>query len=379
MAKKNLDFGEQPLIQGGYILLSRTLTEDEIMSKPPLYLKVWIWLLLEAYFAESHGLKQGQVYVNMPKLAKEMSYKIGYRTVTPTPKEIRRVFDFLRCPHEGRNEGHSITTTKGTHGMLVTICNYNKYQDRLSYEGHTESLTKGATNGQQGAQYNIRRSTEVPLVVEVPGVEVKKSLLVSKGMSEVKPSDAPPREKSKRKTKEPFPKDSRSYKASIWWYEITEPNRTIKKPITESEFQKGADIFDRMFRLDGLTSEQVRIVGEWVAQDNFESAQVFAPAKFRKRFNALAAEMKRSKRKAEEDDGGSPSQKNTSPSYPSGSDREEREVWKRDNFRAKRQVERTKQGAPEGPETLKETFERGVSGLMAEIKKHVPDPKELQG
>jgi len=36
------------LIPGGYILLSRKLIESEIFKKPPLYIKVWNYLLLKA-------------------------------------------------------------------------------------------------------------------------------------------------------------------------------------------------------------------------------------------------------------------------------------------------------------------------------------------
>ena len=35
-----------------------------------------------------------------------------------------------------------IVTTKVTHGMLVTICNYNVYQDPKFYEGNNEGTTK---------------------------------------------------------------------------------------------------------------------------------------------------------------------------------------------------------------------------------------------
>jgi hypothetical protein len=42
-----------------------------------------------------------------------------------------------------------IVTTKVTHGMLVTICNYDLYQDPKTYEGNNEGRTKVTANEQR--------------------------------------------------------------------------------------------------------------------------------------------------------------------------------------------------------------------------------------
>lgn len=130
-------------IPGGYILLSRKLINSSIMNKPPLYLKVWLWLLLEAQHSEYRGLKRGQVFVNIPDLVKAMSYKVGYRTESPTKRQIQCVLDWLRNPDDGNANGTMnepmIVTTKVTRGLLVTIVKYDYYQDSENYERSNES------------------------------------------------------------------------------------------------------------------------------------------------------------------------------------------------------------------------------------------------
>lgn len=64
-----------PRIPGGFILLSRRLVESEIMRKPPLYVKVWVWLLLKANYADRDGLLRGQLRTSIDQVRKAMAYR----------------------------------------------------------------------------------------------------------------------------------------------------------------------------------------------------------------------------------------------------------------------------------------------------------------
>ena len=130
----------QELIQGGYILLSRRILKSGIMEKPPLYLKLWAWMLMQASFKDHGDLKRGQFFTSLEKMRDAMAYKVGCCTRMPTKKEIRGVIDFL-------SKGTAIVTTKVTHGMVITILNYDYYQDANNYEGHTAGHTAGQGKG----------------------------------------------------------------------------------------------------------------------------------------------------------------------------------------------------------------------------------------
>lgn len=147
----------------GYILTSRKLLNSEIWSKPPLYIKVWMYLLLKAQHSDYKGLKRGQLITSIPEIQEACSYYVGYRKVTPSKKEVWGVINFLkndkngsdsRNPHEGTTKGTMIVTTKVTQGMLVTICNYNDYQDPKNYEGNSEGTTKELRREEQGNNIN---------------------------------------------------------------------------------------------------------------------------------------------------------------------------------------------------------------------------------
>lgn len=125
-------------IQGGYVLLARKMLESEIMDKPPLYFKLWGWMLLQAKFKEDVNLKRGQFFTSIKEMQEAMSYYVGYRKETPTKKQIRGVYESLY-------EASMIGTMKVTGGLLITILNYNEYQDPKNYEGHNEKNTKGTT------------------------------------------------------------------------------------------------------------------------------------------------------------------------------------------------------------------------------------------
>jgi len=127
-------------VQGGYILLARKLLTSGIMQMPPLYLKLWIWMLMKASWKDHGNLKRGQLFTSLRQMQEAMSYNVGYRIVKPSIKEIRGVTKFL-------TKVSMVVTTKVRHGMIITILNYEHYQDAKSYEGHNEGHTKGHNRG----------------------------------------------------------------------------------------------------------------------------------------------------------------------------------------------------------------------------------------
>ena len=131
--------------EGGYILLARQMLESEIMNKPPLYFKLWAWMLLRAKFKPQKGLSRGQFKTSIKEMQEAMSYQVGYRKEAPSAKQIRGVYESL-------TKGSMIGTTKGTGGMIITILNYDKYQDPKTYEGHNEGAHEGKV---EGTPYNI--------------------------------------------------------------------------------------------------------------------------------------------------------------------------------------------------------------------------------
>lgn len=130
-------------IEGGYILLSRKIIESEIWRKPPLYLKVWIWLLERAQHKEYKQLKRGQLFASISDIRAGVAWYVGYRKETPTKDQIFQILEWMRNPY-GSNmratmKAPMIATTKATHGMVIEILNYEHYQNPKNYESNNES------------------------------------------------------------------------------------------------------------------------------------------------------------------------------------------------------------------------------------------------
>jgi hypothetical protein len=125
-------------IPGGYILVARKLLSNSIMKGPPMYIKLFIWMLLRAFFKGGKGLDRGQFLTSISELRNAMAYRIGYRTVKPSVDQIRSAY-------EAFTKASMITTKKTSNGMIVTILNYDKYQNPENYEAHYEHHTENLT------------------------------------------------------------------------------------------------------------------------------------------------------------------------------------------------------------------------------------------
>jgi len=141
--------------------LSRKLLNSEIMDKPPLFFKLWGWMLLQARFKADDKLECGQFVTSISSMREAMAYYSGYRKETPTVKQIRGIYGSLA-------ERSMIGTMKVTGGLLITILNYEEYQNPKNYEGHNGRVHGGnlkgtpykKKNGKKGITKRIADSTE---------------------------------------------------------------------------------------------------------------------------------------------------------------------------------------------------------------------------
>lgn len=141
-------------IQGGYILLARKLFDSWLMDKPPLWMKLWVWMIGQANWKDREKLKRGQFITTAEAMRDAMSYHIGARICKPSEKEIRRAY-------EGLTKGGMVGRVKSTRGMVITVCNYDLYQTFGNYEGHREGRNEKDTKGYEGAfDTEVNRSKE---------------------------------------------------------------------------------------------------------------------------------------------------------------------------------------------------------------------------
>ncbi len=118
------------------MLVAKKIFDSELMKKPPLYSKLFLWMLGQAAFKDTKKLKRGEFITSIPKMQEAMSYFVGYRKEVPTVRQIRKVY-------EGLTKGHTTVTTKVTGGLKISILKYDYYQTPKNYEGHDERSHDG--------------------------------------------------------------------------------------------------------------------------------------------------------------------------------------------------------------------------------------------
>lgn len=267
----------EPLIPGGYILLSRKIIESEIFKKPPLYLKVWIYLLSKAQHKDYKQLKRGQLWTNIPEIQEVCSWYVGFRKETPSKKQIYTILEWLRNPYEQDNEKDTketmIVTTKGTQGMLIYIVNFNHYQTSKNYEGNDEGnneiLMKELRKDDEGN--NINKNDNNDNNVNKNSVPSKKQKIYTKEDKEYLLAEYLSKQIAKR---------------------LNKPEKD------EKTLQRWSDDFNKMIRLDKHDIEEMKNVLVFSQKNDFWQSNILSASKFRKQYLTLLAQMKRDENKA---------------------------------------------------------------------------------
>lgn len=141
------------MINDGYILLARKSLDSEIWNKPPLYWKIWNFILFKAFYKDKGSLVKGEFFTTIDELKDAGKYYVGYRKITPSTKQIRTIIEFLRKPNEVSNEIPMIDITKVKNGMVIKVNKYCIYQDISNYEGQTKDTRKTYEGNTKGTTY----------------------------------------------------------------------------------------------------------------------------------------------------------------------------------------------------------------------------------
>lgn len=273
-------------ISGGCILLARKLLESGIMQKPPLYLKIWIWLLLRATKKPYKDLQPGQLRASIPEIQEAMSYRVGYRKEMPTKRVVQQALEWLRNPVQPEPSGGDLTktyeirtngttkvtangpmivTTKGPRSMLITICNYEYYQDMRNYEGVSERTNEGVDE----------KTTNGTTMFHEEQVYIQEEQV-----------------RKKKKTSKVFDVDSREYKLAEFFVGLLDARGYEWPKGKKPDLQTWAAGFDAIMRIDGRGYDRIREVLDWCQRDSFWMSNILSPGKLRDQWGKLADQMR---------------------------------------------------------------------------------------
>lgn len=153
-----------PPIPGGHFLISRNLFTSAVWSKPPQYLRLFLWCLGKAAFEDGHTfkghvLKRGELITTYSEMADSLAYRYNRATKKPSLKELRNMLSWLQSegmilvkpltdgtwPNKGRHQDF----TRAYVGLLIFVVNYDTYQDSKNYRG----MDRGRPSDEQGQIY----------------------------------------------------------------------------------------------------------------------------------------------------------------------------------------------------------------------------------
>jgi len=141
---------QERFIPGGSFLVARNIYASVIWKKPPQYLKLFLWLIGNAAFESGHNYKghtlnRGQLITTYSEIADALAYQFNRAINSPTQKEIRMILAWLQLENmilvqpaisgTSPNKGRPSILTRAYVGLLISIINYDTYQDSKSYKG----------------------------------------------------------------------------------------------------------------------------------------------------------------------------------------------------------------------------------------------------
>lgn len=126
-------------INGGYYMKARKIQESKIHRHPPYVREIWDWLLMNANHSDNkykgHEIKRGQLFRTYKDIREGLAWYVGYRKEMYNENHTKRAMKILR-------EARMVDTTKAPGGVMITILNYDKYQDPKNYESTNESTNE---------------------------------------------------------------------------------------------------------------------------------------------------------------------------------------------------------------------------------------------
>jgi hypothetical protein len=119
------------IIKGGYYIKARCIENSDIANAPPYVRDIWDYLLRNANHADNkYGgfiVKRGQLFRTYQEIRDALSWKVGFRTERYNENQMKMTMRYL-------TKQLMIQLTRQPRGVLITICNYDFYQDPKNYD-----------------------------------------------------------------------------------------------------------------------------------------------------------------------------------------------------------------------------------------------------
>jgi len=129
-------------IPGGYYIKARVTKEKPIHRMPPYVREIWDYCLREANHSQSkykgYTVERGQLFRSYKDIRDDLCWYIGYRKMMYNENHTKKAMKALR-------EADMIASSKELGGVLITVLNYDFYQNPENYERTKEETNESTT------------------------------------------------------------------------------------------------------------------------------------------------------------------------------------------------------------------------------------------
>ena len=231
-------------IQKGYYMKARIIQESKIMRCPPYVREIWDWLLMNANHRDvkygKHIVQRGQLFRSYKDIREGLAWYIGWKKCTYNENHTKKAMKALR-------EALMIATRKELGGVLITIVNYNLYQDPGSYESTNESTNESTSQEpllNQPIPYNNKN------VKNVEECKKKKDKDKDKSSTHLK---SPKLKKQKKEIE-----NLENKKQVLDHFESYIKGNPVLLRNHKNNYAKNIEACDKLVEIDGHTPSQIR-------------------------------------------------------------------------------------------------------------------------
>ena len=159
-------------IDGGYYIKARCIQESEIQHAPPHVREIWDWFIMKAnhapYKKYGNSFDRGQLLCTYADIQDALHWKIGWRKKTYSKGDCETAMKWLK-------KRVMVATRKTTKGMIVTICNYSRFQNPKNYETYKEAGNEPTVNLQTDDSINKKNKNEKKenIYVDFPNLNIE--------------------------------------------------------------------------------------------------------------------------------------------------------------------------------------------------------------
>jgi len=248
---------------GGYYIKARQIQESTIMKRPPVVREVWDLLLRECNHKDirygGKTIRRGQCIRSLKDIRDSLKWMVGYTTRRYSEQQMKRAMKVLK-------NDTMIDTTKTTRGLIITVLNYDLYQNPSNYERQTNDTTSDTVH------------------------DTNAEPMPNQGCPTINKNDKNEYNEKNVKNGRIYSPTSEEVRLSELLHSlISQNNPTFKPP----SIKKWSSTMDKILRLDKRDWRECEDVIRWCQQDEFWHTNILSPEKLRKQYDQLLIKMKK--------------------------------------------------------------------------------------